>query len=371
MRVPVKMPIKMTLLALATAGLFSTAASAQDAGELKIFNWSDYIAEDTIDNFEKETGIDVTYDVYDSNEVLDARLLTGRSGFDVVVPSNHFLTKQIQAGVYQELDHSKLPNMTNLDPKLLTQLESVGLGTKYAIPYMWGTNGIGYNVDKVKAILGDDAPLDSWDLVFNPEIASKLSSCGISMLDSGDDMMTSALGYLGLDPNSTSNEDLKKAEELLMSVRDSVRYFHSSRYISELANGDICVAVGFSGDVFQAAYRAEEAENGVNIAYTIPKEGTQLWFDMMAIPKDAPNPDNAHAFINYILRPDVVAPITDYVAYANPNKAANELIDEEILNDPAIYPTAEVMDKLYIAKPRPLAAQRTVTRSWNRIKSGQ
>lgn len=375
MKVSVKMPIKKTLLALATAGLFSTAAStvahAQDAGELKIFNWSDYIAEDTIDNFEKETGIDVTYDVYDSNEVLDARLLTGRSGFDVVVPSNHFLTKQIQAGVYQELDHSKLPNMTNLDPKLLTQLESVGLGTKYAIPYMWGTNGIGYNVDKVKAILGDDAPVDSWDLVFNPEVASKLSSCGISMLDSGDDMMTSALGYLGLDPNSTSNEDLKKAEELLMSVRDSVRYFHSSRYISELANGDICVAVGFSGDVFQAAYRAEEAENGVNIAYTIPKEGTQLWFDMMAIPKDAPNPDNAHAFINYILRPDVVAPITDYVAYANPNKAANELIDEEILNDPAIYPTAEVMDKLYIAKPRPLAAQRTVTRSWNRIKSGQ
>ncbi|WP_373185618.1 polyamine ABC transporter substrate-binding protein [Halopseudomonas sp.] len=373
MKVSVKMPIKMSLLALATAGLLSTAStvSAQDAGELKIFNWSDYIAEDTIDNFKKETGIDVTYDVYDSNEVLDARLLTGRSGFDVVVPSNHFLTKQIQAGVYQELDHSKLPNAENLDPKLLKQLESVGLGTKYAIPYMWGTNGIGYNVDKVKAILGEDAPTDSWDLVFDPVVAGKLSECGISMLDSGDDMMTSALGYLGLDPNSTDKADLKKAEELLLSVRDSVRYFHSSRYISDLANGDICVAVGFSGDVFQAADRADEADNGVNIAYTIPKEGTQLWFDMMAIPKDAPNPDNAHAFINYILRPDVVAPITDYVAYANPNVGANSLIDPEILMDPAIYPTADVMDKLYIAEPRPLAAQRTVTRSWNRIKSGQ
>lgn len=371
MKVPVKMPIKMTLLALATAGLFSTAVSAQDAGELKIFNWSDYIAEDTIDNFKEETGIAVTYDVYDSNEVLDARLLTGQSGFDVVVPSNHFLTKQIQAGVYQELDHDKLPNMKNLDPKLLAQLDAVGLGSKYAIPYMWGTNGIGYNVDKVKAILGDDAPIDSWDLVFDPEIASKLSSCGISMLDSGDDMVTSALGYLGMDPNSTDAEDLKKAEELLMSVRSSVRYFHSSRYISDLANGDICVAVGFSGDVFQAADRADEAENGVNIGYSIPKEGTQLWFDMMAIPKDAPNAENAHTFINYILRPEVVAPITDYVAYANPNKAANELIDEEILNDPAIYPTEEVMDKLFIAEPRPLAAQRIVTRSWNRIKSGQ
>ncbi|UAW98575.1 polyamine ABC transporter substrate-binding protein [Halopseudomonas nanhaiensis] len=362
---------KKSLLAVSTAVLLGGAASAQAEGELKIFNWSDYIAEDTVDNFEKETDIDVTYDVYDSNETLDARLLTGRSGFDIVVPSNHFLTKQIQAGVYQELDHSKLPNMKNLDPKLMEQLESVDPGAKHAIPYMWGTNGIGYNVEKVKAALGDDAPTDSWDLVFKPEVASKLKDCGISMLDSGDDMLTSALGYLGLDPNSTDADDIKKAEELLMGVRDNVRYFHSSRYITDLANGDICVAVGFSGDIFQAAYRAEEAKNGVEIEYTIPKEGTQLWFDMMAIPKDAPNPDNAHTFINYILKPEVVAPITDYVAYANPNKAANELVDSEILNDPAIYPTEEVMNKLYVAKPRPMAAQRLVTRAWNRVKSGK
>lgn len=366
-----KNPIQKTFLALATAALFGGAATAQANGELKIFNWSDYIAEDTIANFEKETGIDVTYDVYDSNEVLDARLLTGRSGFDLVVPSNHFLSKHIAAGVYMELDHDKLPNMKNLDPQLMKQVESIDPGSKHSIPYMWGTNGIGYNVEKVKAALGDDAPTDSWDMVFKPEIASKLASCGITMLDSGDDMMTSALGYLGLDPNSTDSADLKKAEELLLSVRESVRYFHSSRYISDLANGNICVAVGFSGDIFQAAARAEEADNSVEIAYTIPKEGTQLWFDMMAIPKDAPNPDNAHAFINYILRPDVVAPITDYVAYANPNKAANELVDPEILNDPAIYPTEEVMQKLYVAEPRPLAAQRIVTRSWNRIKSGR
>ena len=366
-----KKPMQRTFLALATAALLGGAATAQANGQLKIFNWSDYIAEDTIANFEKETGIKVTYDVYDSNEVLDARLLTGRSGFDLVVPSNHFLSKHIAAGVYMELDHEKLPNMKNLDPQLMQQVESIDPGSKHSIPYMWGTNGIGYNVEKVKAALGDDAPTDSWDLVFKPEVASKLASCGITMLDSGDDMMTSALGYLGLDPNSTDSADLKKAEELLMSVRESVRYFHSSRYISDLANGDICVAVGFSGDVFQAGARAEEANNKVEIAYAIPKEGTQLWFDMMAIPKDPPNADNAHAFINYILRPEVVAPITDYVAYANPNKAANELIDAEILNDPAIYPTEEVMQKLYVAEPRPLAAQRIVTRSWNRIKSGR
>ncbi|QJD59561.1 polyamine ABC transporter substrate-binding protein [Pseudomonas sp. gcc21] len=366
-----KNSVQKTFLALATAALLGGAATAQANGQLKVFNWSDYIAEDTIANFEKETGIDVSYDVYDSNEVLDARLLTGRSGFDLVVPSNHFLSKQIDAGVYMELDHDKLPNMKHLDPLLMEQIESIDPGSKHSIPYMWGTNGIGYNVEKVKAVLGDDAPVDSWDLVFKPEVASKLASCGITMLDSGDDMITSALGYLRLDPNSTDKDDLKKAEDLLLSVRESVRYFHSSRYISDLANGDICVAVGFSGDVFQAAARAEEVNNNVNIAYTIPKEGTQLWFDMMAIPKDAPNPDNAHTFINYILRPDVVAPITDYVAYANPNKAANELIDAEILNDPAIYPTEEVMQKLYVAEPRPLAAQRIITRSWNRIKSGR
>lgn len=366
-----KVSMQKTLLALATASLFGAAVSAQAAGELKIYNWSDYIAEDTIANFEKETGIKVTYDVYDSNEVLDARLLTGRSGFDIVVPSNHYLSKQIEAGVYLELDHSKLPNMKNLNAALMDDLESVDAGAKHSIPYLWGTNGIGYNVDKVTAILGDDAPVDSWDLVFDPEVASKLSSCGISMLDSGDEMLTSALKYLGFEPNDNNAENLKKAEELLMSVRSSVTYFHSSRYISDLANGEICVAVGYSGDIFQAADRADEAENGVNIAYTIPKEGTQLWFDMLAIPKDAPNAENAHTFINYILRPEVVAPITDYVAYANPNSAADELVDPEVLADPAIYPNDEVMANLFVAEPRPLATQRIVTRSWNRIKSGQ
>lgn len=361
--------MRNTLLAVAVSGLFASAAQA--AGQLKIYNWSDYIAEDTIANFEKETGIKVTYDVYDSNEVLDAKLLTGRSGFDIVVPSNHFLTKQIEAGVYRQLDHDKLPNMKNLNPALMDDLESIDPGSQYSIPYMWGTNGIGYNIDKVKAILGDDAPLDSWDLIFKPDIAAKLASCGISTLDSGDEMLSAALQYLGLNPNSNDAADLKKAEDLLMSVRSSIAYFHSSRYISDLANGEICVAAGFSGDVFQAAARADEAKNGVRIGYSIPKEGAALWFDMLAIPKDAANVENAHIFINYILRPEVVAPISDYVAYANPNLAANELLDPEILNDPAIYPSEEVMSHLFVAKQRPLAAQRIITRSWNKIKSGR
>lgn len=359
-----------TLLALSLTAAVAGAAQA-DSKVLHVYNWSDYIAEDTLANFEKETGIKVTYDVYDSNEVVDAKLLTGRSGFDIVVPSNNFLTKQIKAGVYLELDHSKLPNMVNLNPELMKQMESIDPGSAHSIPYLWGTNGIGYNVEKVKAALGDDAPLDSWALIFDPQYASKLASCGVSVLDSADEMLPSALSYLGLDPNSNDAEDLKKAEELMLAVRPYITYFHSSRYISDLANSDICVAAGYSGDVFQAAYRAEEAENGVEISYIIPKEGTALWFDMMAIPKDAPNPEEAHAFINYIMRPDVIAPITDYVAYANPNKASDELVDPEVRNDPAIYPSDEVMSRLYVNVPRPMAAQRLMTRTWSRIKSGQ
>lgn len=366
-----KVLTQKTLLAVATSGLLAASLSAQAAGELKIFNWSDYIAEDTIANFEKETGIKVTYDVFDSNEVLEARLLTGRSGFDIVVPSNNFLTRQIQAGVYQPLDHSKLPNMANLDPDLLDDLENVDPGNKHSVPYLWGTNGIGYNIDKVTAILGDDAPLDSWDLVFDPEIVSQLSSCGVTMLDSGDEMLPVALNYLGLDPNSTDSAEIAKAAEVLMNVRSHVTYFHSSRYISDLANGEICVAVGYSGDIFQAADRAEEAENNVNIGYIIPKEGTTLWFDMLAIPADAQNVDNAHTFINYILRPEVIVPITEYVVYANPNKASNEFLDPEILANEEVYPTAEVMEKLFVVVPRPQSAQRDVTRAWNRIKSGR
>jgi len=294
-----------TLLATATVVSIGTAAQAEEV--VNVYNWSDYIAEDTLDNFQEATGIRPVYDVFDSNEVLEAKLLSGSSGFDIVVPSNQFLGKQIKAGAFMPLDRSKLPNWENLDPTLLRALETNDPGNQYAFPYLWGTTGIGYNPEKVKAVLGEDAPVNSWDLVFKPENMEKLASCGVAFLDAPAEIIPSALFYLGLDPNSSSAEDYPKAQELLMSVRPHITYFHSSKFITDLANGDICVAVGWSGDILQAAARADEAENGVEVKYVIPKEGAAMWFDMMAIPKDAKNVDNAYAFMDYILRPEVIA----------------------------------------------------------------
>lgn len=364
--------VKLSLIATSVAALLMGATSTQ-AREVRVYNWSDYIAEDTLSNFTAATGIRVIYDVFDSNEVLEAALLSGRSGYDLVVPSNHYITKQIKAGAFAKLDHSKLPNMKHLDPVLMKQLADVGASSDYAIPYLWGTNGYGYNEERVLSILGEDAPVNSWALMFDPAITAKLAAggCGISMLDSGEEMLPAALAYLGINPNSNETKDLEKAAAVISGVRRHITYFHSSRYISDLANGEICVAAGYSGDIFQAADRAEEAANGNTIIYTIPKEGAALWFDMMAIPADAPNKENAHVLINHLLEPEVIADITDYVMYANPNKAANSLVDQDIFNDPAIYPTEDVLAKLYIAKERPLATQRVITRTWNRVKSGR
>lgn len=352
---------------------FAAAASSAHAEEVRVFNWSDYIAPETLEKFTERTGIEVTYDVYDSNEILDAALLAGRSGYDVVVPSTHYFTRQLSAGVYQPLNHELLPNLDNLNPELMANLEAIDAGSEYSVPYMWGTNGIGYNVDRVKEILGDDAPVDSWALLFDPEITGALSEagCGLSMLDSGDEMLSPAMAYLGLDPLSENIDDLEAGGELIASVRDDMTYFHSSRYVSDLANGDICVAAGYSGDIFQAAERAEEAGRDFSIGYSIPKEGAALWFDMMAVPADAPNTENAHAFINFILDPEIAAEITEYVRYANPNAAANEYLSEEIINDPAIYPETEVMQNLYVAIEKPQDVQRARTRIWNRVKSGR
>ncbi|WP_249977140.1 polyamine ABC transporter substrate-binding protein [Vreelandella olivaria] len=356
-----------------TAISFAVAAAAAHADEVRVYNWSDYIAPETLAKFTERTGIAVTYDVYDSNEVLDAALLSGRSGYDVVVPSNHFLTRQLNAGVYQPLDHALLDNLGNLDPELMTSLENIDGGSEYSVPYMWGTNGIGYNVERIEQILGEDAPVDSWALLFDPEITSALSTagCGISLMDSGMEMLPAAMSYLGLDPQSNDSADLEAAGEVITRIRDDITYFHSSRYISDLANGDICVAAGYSGDVFQAAERAEDAGRDFTIAYSIPKEGAELWFDMMAIPADAPNPDNAHAFINFILDPEIAAEITDYVRYANPNSAANAYLSDEILEDQAIYPEAETMQNLFVPLEKPQDVQRVLTRTWNRVKSGR
>jgi putrescine transport system substrate-binding protein len=362
--------MKRYLLATALAGLLASPALAQDK-VVHVYNWSDYIAEDTVKKFEEQTGIKVVYDVYDSNEVLEAKLLAGNSGYDVVVPTSQFLKRQIAAGVYQPLDKSKLPNLKNMDPELMKAAAAYDPGNEHAVIYMWGTTGIGYNVDKVKERLGEDAPLDSWKLVFDPEYASKLADCGITMLDSPTDILPSALAYLGLDPTSTEEADLKKAAEVIQGVRPYIRYFHSSQYINDLANGEVCASIGFSGDVFIAAARAEEAGNGIDVAYAVPEEGAQQWFDMMAIPADAPNPDAAHAWINFIMEPQITADITNYVWYASANDPAMDLIDPEIKDDPAIFPPPEVRAKLFPTVVYPPRVERTVTRLWTTIRTGQ
>lgn len=362
-----RVTLPKTLIALAAATL-SGAALAQQT--VHIYNWSDYIGENTLANFEAKTGIKPVYDVFDSNETLEGKLLAGRTGYDVVVPSNHFLGKQIKAGAFQKLDRAKLPNWNNLDPALLKQLETNDPGNQYAVPYLWGTNGIGYNVEKVKEVLGVDE-IDSWSVLFEPENIKKLSQCGVAFLDSADEMIPAMLNYLGLNPNSTNPDDYAKAEAKLLEVRPYVTYFHSSKYIGDLANGNICVAAGFSGDILQAADRAEEAGKGIDIAYAIPKEGANLWFDMLAIPADSANVDQAHAFINYLLDPQVIAEVSDYVGYANPNTKAGELMDQDVRNDPSVYPPQAVLDKLYISAELPARVERLKTRAWTKVKSGQ
>ena len=339
--------MKKTLaLSLGALLLTSTAALAQEEKVLNVYNWSDYIAEDTIPKFEAETGIKVNYDVFDSNELVEAKLLAGSSGYDVVVPSGFFLERQVAAGLFLPLDKSKLPNLANMDPDVMKATAAHDPDNKFAVDYMWGTTAIGYNVAKVKERLGDQA-IDTWDLVFKPELVSKLADCGVTLLDAPAEVMASALNYLGLDPNSESPDDLKKAEDLLMSIRPHVRYFNSSQYIDDLGNGEVCLSVGYSGDVFIARDAASEAGAGVEVNYVIPKEGALKWFDLFAIPADAPHVDNAYKFIDFMLRPDIAAANTNYVFYASGNKAALELIDAEVKDDPAIYPTAEISAKLF------------------------
>ena len=358
-----------TLLALSLMGAMAGAAQADDK-VLHVYNWSDYIAPDTIANFEKESGIKVVYDVFDSNETLEAKLLAGKSGYDIVVPSNNFLAKQIKAGVYQELDKSKLSNYDNLNKSLLKTVSVSDPDNKHAFPYMWGSIGIGYNPEKVKAALGVDK-IDSWDTLLKPENIAKLKSCGVSFLDSPTEMLPIALHYLGLPTDTQKKDDLKKAEELFLKIRPSIGYFHSSKYISDLANGNICVAVGYSGDIQQAKSRAAEAGGKVKIAYDIPKEGAGSFFDMVAIPKDAENVEAAYAFMNYRLKPDVMAAITNSVRFPNGNEKATALVDKEITSDPGIYPPADVQAKLYAIADLPAATQREMTRSWTKIKSGK
>jgi putrescine transport system substrate-binding protein len=338
--------------------------------KLNIYNWSDYIAEDTEANFEKETGVAVQYDVYDSNETLEAKMMAGGSGYDIVVPTNAFLGRQIQAGIYQEIDPAKIPNYKNIDPAILAALEPFDPGNKHAVPWFWGTTGVGYNVDAVKQRM-PDAPMGSWDMVFKPEIAQKFADCGISFLDAPSEILQLALHYLGKDPHSTSEEDYAAAEALLMSVRPYIKYFHSSSYINDIANGGVCVSVGWSGDFGIAASAAEEAKNGITIEYTIPKEGTIIWIDSLVVPADAQNVENAYKWMDYNLRPEIAAANANYVAYGSPVAAAMPLIDKELLDNPNIYPTAETKTRLFPDKIASSELERLRTRTWTRIKTGQ
>jgi putrescine transport system substrate-binding protein len=363
--------MRYACLAGAAASLVavSTGSFAKDR-EVKVYNWSDYIDESILEDFTKETGIKVTYDVFDSNEVLETKLLAGKTGYDIVVPTGAFLSRQIKAGVFQKLDKSKLSNIGNLWPEVSKRVDVYDPGGEHAITYMWGTTGIGYNEGKIKERMGE-APVNSWDLVFKPEIAAKFKDCGIFMLDSPDDILTSALRYLGLDPNTKDEAELKKAAELLKAVRPNVRKFHSSEYINALADGDICIAVGWSGDILQARDRAKEANNGQVINYSIPKEGAMMWFDMMAIPKDAENVEEAHAFLNYLLKPEVIAKASNYINYANGNLASKEFISEEVKNDPAIYPDDATMNNLFVKLAYDAKTQRAVTRLWTGVVTGK
>ncbi len=358
----------LALGALAAVALSAGAAAAQDK-VVNVYNWSDYIDESILAEFEKETGIKVVYDVFDSNDILETKMLAGNSGYDVVVPSGTFLQRQIQAGVFQPLDKSKLPNLENMWPMIMERTQKFDPGNEHAVNYMWGTTGIGYDVDAVQERLGTDT-IDSWSVVFDPEQISKFADCGVHILDAADEMIPAALNYLGKDPDSKETADIEEAGALLEKIRPYVTDFNSSAYINALADGDACLAVGWSGDILQARDRAEEAGNGVNVAYAIPEEGALMWFDMLAIPKDAPHPENALTFVNYMMDPEVIAKASNYVYYANGNQASQPLLNEDVVGDPAIYPSAEARENLYVTSPYGPREQRVVTRLWTKIKTG-
>jgi len=363
----------LVVIAVVAVGLCGgDPAAAQGRPKVvNVYNWSDYIDPTVIDGFTKETGITVRYDTFDSNDTLEAKLLAGRSGYDVVAPTAYFLERQIKAVIFQKLDKSKIPNLANIWPEIATRLASYDPGNQYGVNYMWGTTGIGYNAKKARAILGGEGKIESWDIVFKPENIAKFKDCGIHLLDSSDDILSAALHYLELDPNTTKEADYQKTADLMLKIRPYVRKFHSSEYLNALASGEICFVVGFSGDIKQAQKRAAEVKNGVEIAYAIPKEGAQLWFDNLAIPRDARNVAEAHAFIDYLQKPEVAARNSNFVAYANGNLASQKFVDPAILADRTIYPDQATMNRLYTMNAHDAKTTRLMNRLWIRIKTGR
>lgn len=361
---------RLAAIALSLLAVSPLGAMADDR-VVYLYNWNDYFAEDTLAHFQERTGIHPVLDVYDSNEILEAKLLAGSSGYDLVFPTARpFAVRHIKAGLYAELDKDRLPGLKRLDAEIMRILADLDPGNSHLVPYMWGTTGLGINPPKVVAALGK-APENSWTLLFDPKMAEKLAGCGIALLDDPTEVVAAALAYLGKDPNSRSKDDLAVVRDLLAQVRPHIRYFHSSQYISDLANGDICVAMGYSGDVIQARSNAQEADNGVEIAYLIPKEGAMLWIDVMAIPADAPNPEQAHAFIEHLLDPEVIAAASNHVYFANANTAATEHLEKELRIDPGIHPSAEVRSRLFVGSERSDREIRALNRLWTRLKANR
>jgi putrescine transport system substrate-binding protein len=363
--------LTVVVAGLAAIVALAGGAVAQRERFVNVYNWSDYIAPGVLEDFTKQTGIRVRYDTFDSNDTLETKLLAGKSGYDVVVPTAYFLERQIKAGVFQKLDKAKLPNLANVWPAIAKRLAAHDPGNQYAVNYMWGTVGIGFNVKKAREVLGPDTAIDSWGLVFDPARLAKFKDCGVHMLDSSDDILPTALHYLGRNPNSVDPADLEAAADLVSKIRPFVRKFHSSEYLNALAGGEICLVVGWSGDIKQAQKRAAEAKNGVDIGYAVPKEGAQMFFDNLAIPKDSRNVAEAHAFIDYLMRADVAAKNTNFLSYANGNLASQPLIDPAILSDRTIYPDEATMARLYTINAHDAKTTRLMNRLWTRVKTGR
>ena len=358
--------------ALAISGILSLISPGANASEekvLHVYNWSDYIAPYTIQNFEQETGIRVTYELYDSDEVLDEKVMKGHTGYDLVVPAQDFMARQIKAGVYRKLSRDNIPNWKNLDPAQMKLLEAVDPGNEYAIPYEIGSTGIGYNTVWFEKLFGKGAKPDSWDYFFKPENMKKLSQCGVAVLNSPTDIIGITLHYLGHSTEDSGKSEYLKAEKLLLGIRPYIKYFDSSDYIDDLADGSICLAVGWSGDILQGSERAKEANNGVHVDYIVPKEGALIFYDMMTIPADADHPENAEKFMNYLLRPEVMASISSYVHYFNAVPASKPLVDKETSENPNIFLPDELLSKMFMVKPMPPKITKEINKIWTKIKS--
>lgn len=356
-------------LLLVPLTLNAHADDVNESNTLRLYNWADYIGEKTIANFEKASGIKVIYDTFDAYETVQAKLLTGHSGYDLVVLNASLAPPLIKAKVFQPLDKKLLPGWTNLDPKVLQDLQGFDAGAVYSAPYTWGSNGITYNVDKIKERM-PDAPIGSLAMIFDPKIVSRFADCGVTLVDAPTEVIPLALKYLGRDPRSAAPEDLKAAQELLLTVRPYIKKFDSVNYLTSLPNGDVCMAMTWSGDYATAMARAEEAKLKIKLAYFIPKEGSLIWFDNMYIPADAPHVANAHKFLEYLMQPQVMADVTDFIHYANSNAAATPLVDADVRNNLAIYPDEETRRRLFPQKTQDAKEMRAITRVWSTVKSG-